>query len=56
MSVVLRGAIGAGPESYSVPPVVKTAYLLHRKICARVGFNFSIVLLRQVINPDEKNY
>ena len=47
--------VGMGDRRPTLPPVVKTAYLLHRKSCARFGFNFSLVLLRQVINSDEKD-
>ena len=39
----------------TVPPIVKTEYLLRRKRCARFGLNFSIFLLCQVKIPDEKN-
>ena len=39
----------------TVPPIVKTVYLLCTKSCARFGHNFSIFLLCQVKIPDEKN-
>ena len=39
----------------TVPPTVKTVYLLCTKSCARFGLNFSIFLLCQVKIPDEKN-
>ena len=29
----------------TVPPIVKTVYLLRTKSCARFGLNFSIILL-----------
>ena len=38
----------------TVPPIVKTVYLLRTKSCARFGLNFSIFLLCQVKIPDEK--
>ena len=38
----------------TVPLIVKTVYLLHRKSCARLGLNFSIFLLCQVKTSDEK--
>ena len=37
----------------TVPPIVKTVYLLRTKSCARFGRNFSIFLLCQVKIPDE---
>ena len=38
----------------TVPPIVKTVYLLHRKSCTRFRLNFSIFLLCQVKIPGEK--
>ena len=39
----------------TVPPIVKTVYISHRKSCAQFGLNFSIFLLCQMKIPDEKN-
>ena len=39
----------------TVPPLVKTVYLLRTKSGTRFGLNFSIFLLCQVKIPDEKN-
>ena len=39
----------------TVPPIVKTVYLLHRKSCTRFGLNFSLFLLCQMKIPNEKN-
>ena len=39
----------------TVPPIVKTVYLLRRKSCAWFGLNFYKCLLCQVKIPDEKN-
>ena len=39
----------------TVPPLVKTVYLLRRKSGARFGLNFFIFLLCQVKIPDAKN-
>ena len=39
----------------TVPPIVKTVYLLRTKSCARFGLNFSIFLPCQVKIPDEKH-
>ena len=39
----------------TVPPIVKTVYILRRKSCAQFGLNFSIFLLCQMKIPDKKN-
>ena len=43
-------------QTDTVPPIEKNVYLLRKKICARFGLNFSILLLCQMKIQDEKKY
>ena len=55
-SVALRSLkVGMGDRRATVPPIVKTAYLMRRKSCARFGLHFSRYLLCQVKKTDKIN-
>ena len=54
-TVALRKNFLLTDRRATVPPIVKTVYLLRTKNCARFGLNFSIFLLCQVKIPDEIN-
>ena len=53
-TVALRKNFLLTDRRATVPPTVKTVYLLLTKSCAQCGLNFSIFLLCQVKIPDEK--
>ena len=55
-SVALRSLkVGMGDQRATVPPIVKTAYLMRRKSCARFRLHFSRYLLCQVKKTDKIN-
>ena len=54
-SVALRSLkVGMGDQRATVPPIVKTAYLMRRKSCARFRLHFSRYLLCQVKKKPDK--
>ena len=52
---VLKKVMMETAELSTVPPIVKTVYLLRSKGCTRFGLDFLMYLLCQVKNPDEIN-